>query len=276
MAGELISREALDRIIKRAAELQAHERDIGEGLTKDELLALGKDVGIPTRYLQHALLEEQTRSFDEAPRGLAVWLAGPAGLASERVVPGDRATVERALARWLEEGESLQVKRRFPERTTWEARRGAFVSIQRALSTGGRRYALTRAVEVTSVVSQLEPGFCHVRLTADVRNIRAGHVGGFAAMAAVGSVGTAGMLLSGLVAGALAPLAVLPIAAFTLGGLAIARSFRKHAEPVAIALAQVLDRLEHGELKAEPQLSSGRPSTFLRIADEIKKTFEQL
>ena len=272
MAGELISREALDRIIRRAAELQAHERDIGEGLTKDELLALGKDVGIPTRYLQHALLEEQTRSFDEAPRGLAVWLAGPAGLASERVVPGDRATVERALARWLEEGESLQVKRRFPERTTWEARRGAFVSIQRALSTGGRRYALTRAVEVTSVVSQLEPGFCHVRLTADVRNIRAGHVGGFAALTVVGGVGTAGMLLAGLVV----PLALLPAAAFTLGGLVAARSFRKNAEPVAVALAQVLDRLEHGELKGEPQLASGRPSTFLRIADEIKKTFEQL
>ena len=52
MAGELISREALERIIQRAAELQAAERDIGEGLTKDELLTLGQDVGIPTRYLQ--------------------------------------------------------------------------------------------------------------------------------------------------------------------------------------------------------------------------------
>jgi hypothetical protein len=51
MAGELISREALERIIQRAAELQAGERDIGEGLTKDEVLALGKDVGIPNRYL---------------------------------------------------------------------------------------------------------------------------------------------------------------------------------------------------------------------------------
>ncbi len=54
---ELISREALERIIKRAAELQASERDIGDGLTENELVALGKDVGIPAGYLRQALLE---------------------------------------------------------------------------------------------------------------------------------------------------------------------------------------------------------------------------
>ena len=55
MGQELISREALERIIKRAAELQASERDIGDGLTENELVALGKDVGIPSGYLRQAL-----------------------------------------------------------------------------------------------------------------------------------------------------------------------------------------------------------------------------
>jgi hypothetical protein len=41
----LIGRDALERIIRRAAELQAGERDIGEGLRREDLLALGKDVG---------------------------------------------------------------------------------------------------------------------------------------------------------------------------------------------------------------------------------------
>src|SRR5436309_3159220 len=88
MAGELISREALERIIQRAAELQAAERDIGEGLTKDELLTLGQDVGIPTRYLQQALLEEQTRTVVEEGHGTLPWLAGPLRLSAARVVPG--------------------------------------------------------------------------------------------------------------------------------------------------------------------------------------------
>ena len=57
-----IDRAALERIIKRAAELQTGERDIGEGLTEQEVLQLGRDVGIPGRYLQQALLEEQSRA----------------------------------------------------------------------------------------------------------------------------------------------------------------------------------------------------------------------
>jgi len=48
MGKDLVSREALERIIKRAAELQAGEHDVGDGLTNNEVLALGKDVGIPT------------------------------------------------------------------------------------------------------------------------------------------------------------------------------------------------------------------------------------
>ena len=63
-----IDRAALERIIQRAAELQTAEREIGEGLTTDEVLALGREVGIPGRYLQQALLEERTRSpFEVGP-----------------------------------------------------------------------------------------------------------------------------------------------------------------------------------------------------------------
>ena len=53
-----IDRAALERIIQRAAELQTAEREVGDTLTSDELLALGREVGIPVRYLQQALLEE--------------------------------------------------------------------------------------------------------------------------------------------------------------------------------------------------------------------------
>src|SRR2546425_12210482 len=169
MGKDLISREALERIIQRAAELQADERDIGDGLTKDEVLALGKDVGIPNRYLQQALLEEQTRTLVETGTGFWAWLTGPRSLAAQRVVPGDRATVERALARWMEEEESLQVKRRYPDHTTWELKAGAVASIQRALGSRGRRYALASAAEITGKVTTAEPGFCHVGLNADVR-----------------------------------------------------------------------------------------------------------
>src|SRR6266516_2150443 len=151
MPGELISRAALERIIQRAAELQAAEHDIGEGLTKAELLALGQDVGIPERYLHQALLEEQTRAVVEQGRG--------------------------ALA-WIEDEELLQVKRRHADRTSWEPKVGAFASIQRALGTKGKTYALARAAEVAGQVTQLEPGFCHVQLVANVANLRKARLSG--------------------------------------------------------------------------------------------------
>jgi hypothetical protein len=270
MAGELISREALDRILQRAAELQAGERDIGEGLTEVELVALGKDVGIPGHYLRQALLEERTRIVVTAPRGLWAWLAGPVRLGAGRVVPGDRATVGRALGQWMEEEELLQVRRRFPDSTSWEAKRGAFASIQRALGTGGKTYALAHAGEVTGQVTQLEPGFCHVQLAADVAKARNARLIG---ASVVGGLG----LVAALIAGPLGAIAIIPYVAAGGMGLAsvvIARRYRPDNEKIQVALEQVLDRLEHGEIRTEHALPGPRASAFVRIADEIRKTFQ--
>src|SRR3989441_9946137 len=185
MGKDLISRDALERIIKRAAELQAGEREIGDGLTNNEVLALGKDVGIPDRYLRQAILEEQTRTAPEVATGTWAWLTGPRSIVAHRVVPGDREAVERALTRWMTEDELLQPKRHFADRTSWEPKAGAFASIQRALA-GRRRYSLAQAGEVTAQVVQLEPGFCLVRLEADIRPQRAKRISGATALAFLG------------------------------------------------------------------------------------------
>jgi len=270
MPGELIRREALERIIQRAAELQAGERDIGEGLTEADVLALGQDVGIPTRYLRQALLEEQTRSVVTGGTGLFAWLTGPSLLTAERVVPGDRGAVERALTVWMEREESLQVKRRYPDRTTWEPRVGAFASIQRALGAGGKTFALARATEVGGQVTQLETGFCHVRLVADVRGERARRLWGAALLVLWGAV-LAGVLPA---LGALAPWAAVPTVVAWAAALAVARRHRRENERIQVGLEQVLDRVEHGEIKPEHALPGPRVNTFVRIAEEFRKAFD--
>jgi hypothetical protein len=268
MAGELISREALDRIVQRAAELQTGEREIGDGLTEPELLALGQDVGIPARYLKQALLEERTRLLDEHTG----WtLAGPAQLAAQRVVPGDRVAVEGALSHWMENQELLRVKRRYPDRTTWEPQVGFFVSMQRGLKAGGKGYALTRPVEISGQVTPLESGFCHVRLAADVRNLRAARIGAAAGLVSAGAVGTA----VAIVIGVLLPLAALPAVLFAVGAMPVLTAHRGQNEKVQVALEQVLDRLERGEIRPEHALPGPRASAFVRIADEIRKQFQR-
>ncbi len=269
MAGDLISREALDRIIQRAAELQTGERDIGDGLNEDELLALGKDVGIPTRYLKQAMLEERTRAL--TPARSAWSLAGPAELAAHRVVPGDRGSVDRALSLWMEDQELLRVKRRYPDRTTWEPQVGFMAAMQRGFSGGGRKFALTRALEIVGQVTPLETGFCHVRLSADVRNIRRERVGGAAALVGVGAVAT----IVASTIGILAPFAVAPAAGFGVAAMAALFAGRRHQlERIEIGLEQVLDRLERGEIRPEHALPGPRASAFVRIAEEIRKQFQ--
>jgi uncharacterized membrane protein len=264
-AGELISREALERIIKRAAELQAGAQDVGDGLTKKEVLALGKDVGIPSHYLQQAMLEEQTRAVVETKRGFWGWLTGPRTLSAQRVVPGDRATIERALSRWMEEEESLQVKRRYPDRTSWEPKTGALATIQRAFGTKGRRFSLASAEEITGIVTPLETGFCYVGLAADVRAGRTKRLSGAAVLFAFGASFVAALAV---VMGAIA---VVPGVVFFPTAALVARRHRVENERVQVAMEQVLDRLERGEIRAEHALPSPHP--LERIAEQVRKAF---
>ena len=275
MGKDLISRDALERIIKRAAELQASEHDIGEGLTTDEVAALGKDVGIPDRYLRQAMLEEQTRTAPEIATGTWAWLTGPRSIVAHRVVPGDRDAVERTLSRWMTDEEMLQVKRRYADRTSWEPKAGAFASIQRALA-GKRRYSLASAAEVSAQVLQLEPGFCLVRLEADVREQRTKRISGATVLAVLGwGMTGATMMIAPPLALAQA-LTLVPAIGLTIAGGAVARTHRSANERVQLALEQVLDRLERGEMRGSPSQNvlPGVPQTFARIAEEMRKAFD--
>ena len=88
------------------------------------------------------------------------------------MLAGERASIERAIAAMLEQEELLQLKRHYPDYTTWEPKGGAFASLQRAFGASGKRFALARAAEVVVHVTELESGYCHVRLQADVSNLR--------------------------------------------------------------------------------------------------------
>ncbi|MDH3455281.1 MAG: hypothetical protein OER90_00445 [Gemmatimonadota bacterium] len=263
-----IDRAGLERIIRRAAELQAQERDIGEGLTEPELMHLGYDVGIPAAYLQRALLEERTRAIQLDDSKLAGWLTGPRQIAVQRSVPENAEGIEAALGRWMIDGELLSVKRRYPDRTSWEARQDMFSSIKREFKVGGRPYRLARAKEIVGTVTDLEPGRSHVQLSADLSNTRRSHLTGAATVTGIGGLATA----IGVTLGVALPVALLPIGLGLLAGLAIARHRRSRVEETQVALEQVLDRLEHGEIPRSGKPALGGVGTIKRIADEIKRS----
>jgi len=261
-----IDRAALERIIKRAAELQTVERDIGDGLTERELLELGQEVGIPGRYLQQALVEEQTRAVTHAEPGIAAWLSGPRYISAQRAVPGQVDTVRAALHHWMIEGELLAVRRRFPDRTSWEPRRDMVASLKRGFDMGGRSYRLAHAREIVGRVSRLDDTACHVYLLADLSNTRRTHLGGAATIAGSGAVATT----VGITLGILLPIALLPAGVGLIAGVALARRRLGQLEQMQVGLERVLDRLEHGEVRPGGSDPGGR-GAFERIAREIRK-----
>jgi hypothetical protein len=268
-----IGRDALERIIQRAAELQAAELETGEELTEAELLKLGADVGIDGRFLRQALYEEAAGAGAPLERGWQAKWFGPGVVRASRVIQGGQEEVEAAIEQWMAKGELLSVKRRLPDRTTWERQKGFFAEMKRGFGVGGRTYELARARETTTALTPLEQGYCHVELAADISNRRGAVAGG---AFAIGSTGAAGVALASVLA---APV-VVPVfigVAFGAGTLAMTRAHRPAVERTQIALEQILDRLERGEIKPKHRLEDRAgvedlgAALFRRVAGEVRK-----
>lgn len=267
-----IDRTALERIIQRAAELQTAEREIGDTLTSDELIALGREVGIPVRYLQQALLEERSRIGTTRANGLVERVAGPGQVTAQRVVSTEADLAEQALVRWMETNELLCVQRQQPGRITWEPMGGFQAAIRRstaALGTGKRPFMLSRAATVSATVLPLESGYSHIALAADVRRVRGEYLASGAALAGAGAAGTAALV----VLGALLPVALLPLP-FALGiGYAVLRRYGPALARIQLGLERALDALEHGRPKPSYQLSE-RSGIIGLLADEVRKALK--
>ena len=268
-----IDREALERIIQRATELQTGEREIASDLTPTEVLALGKDVGIPERYLQQAMLEEQTRRPVPAAAGLWNRLAGPQTVAAERVVRGEIEGLEAVLVRWMEQNELLTVQRQQRGWITWEPVTGFQAAIRRssaALGGGKRPFMLSRATVVSATVTPLEEGYCLVSLEASLRRERGSRV---AFGSILSTTGLAGTLILGAL-GAVWAVTPLPLVVGLAASYATFRSYRPIADRTKLGLERVLDQLERGEVKPAHRVPEGGHRVWEVLAHEVRKALK--
>ncbi len=266
-----IDRAALERIIQRAAELQTGERDIGDALTPNEVLALGNEVGIPGR-LPATGDAGGARPAPMPPRRAASSTGCSAGGGGRRsgwcgATPEE---IEERLLRWIEENELLTVQRQQQGRMTWEPLRGMQVAFRRSaavLGSGRRVFMLERAERVSATVTPLEPGYhaggAH---RGESKTARASLLGGGLVLLATG----------GLISAILASMTPFPLIAavptlFFLGMMAVAwRQYRPITERMHLGLERALDHLER-EPKGTLQLPSARPSLIGLLADEVRK-----
>jgi hypothetical protein len=156
----------------------------------------------------------------------------------------------------------------------WEQQRGFFAQMKRGFGVGGRAYHLARAVDVTVVVTALEDGYCHVELSADVSLMRSGAVvaAGMAGTA-LALVGVGTLLIAAPGVGAIGLIGLVPIGAAGAAPILASRVQRTRNGHMQLALEQVIDRLEAGEIK--PKHRDSGPAPFIRIADEIRNAIKE-
>lgn len=276
MADNLPSRldkAALERIIQRASELQTGSHDYGDDLTAEEILKLGKDVGIDEGYLQQAILEEQTRT--ELPEAGGFWnrLVGPGVISAQRVVQGEVGDVAAQLERIIEENELMVLQRKQTGRLSWEPLGGFQAMMRRstAMLGGGKRpFMLAKADGVSATIVPLEAGYCNVVLTATLKKTRAGYIGGLATLWTVSGISAA-------ILAAMSPFLILAVAPIPLGigaAWAVARQYPPIAQRIKVGLESVLDHLERGAVKPQHQLPQRTPGLFGILADEVKKAIK--
>ncbi|MGH7533174.1 MAG: hypothetical protein ACREL4_07785 [Gemmatimonadales bacterium] len=265
-------RGQLERIIRRAAMLQTGEHEVGDDLSREDVLKLGREVGIPTRYLDQAMIEERVRTADGTMAGLWDRGVGPATVRAMRVVRGTPERAQRALVTWLDEHELLAVAREQPGRVLWEPVGGFHAAMRRAGAVMGgvaRPFMLARCRQVTAAITPLEDGYCHVTLEADIRKTRDAMIGGATALVVVG--GVAASILTML--HAFLPLALVPLPFGFVGGWAVLRGYPPVVARTQLGLDRALDALEQ-DTPTPAALPSGRPGLLDAVLGEVRKAIK--
>jgi hypothetical protein len=240
-----LDRSSLERVLARAAELQSTSGDTVEEFTEEQLLELGREVGLSPQNLRQALAEERTRSIvPDEEHGIAAGLFGPSRVRAARTVAGTPADVLASIDGWMQRQELLIVKRHHADRIVWEPRRDFVVGVKRALRVGGRDYALSRAFEVSATVIAVDDSRVHVGLDADFRSQRAQSARQSIGSTVAGAAVTTSLFMMGVTAlVAAAPLVIVPAIGFA-GVRALQGRIVTRAQ---LSREQLLDKLERGE-----------------------------
>jgi hypothetical protein len=254
-AAERVSRERLELVIRRAAELYAREADTGDLLTEGEVLRIAEELGLPARLARQALFE--VPSGDAADdTGVAKRLLGDAAVVASRAMAAPESSVAAAIQEHLIRREYLSVVRHRQGRMKLAPAGDLASAVARGFKRSGKRHLIARSEEVDVAVRSLDGASSHVLVDVDLTNKRreyftGGLLGGAAVGATVGGAAFAG--IAAALGGVGAPEALALASGAGLAGLAAgvgtglklaASSFRKRLRVARTEIEGMLDRVE--------------------------------
>jgi hypothetical protein len=258
---EQLTRQQVDLILRRTAELEQRDDSALDLMTPQDLERIADELGMSQAALHQALAESRAGALVPLEeRTLVDRVFGRGIIEARRFVPGDVAAARSAVDRFLQE-QGFQIKRNLGHAQTWEAARDWWTRVRRAFPSGA--YRLPRDVEIEVRVADV-PGGPHpvlVSLRVDAVRARSSRVGSAAASLIAGvAIGVGGLLVLPM------PTELLAIAGggiAGLGGTWISRSsFRSERERLTVAVERFLDFLGHEPAPAKSE-RAGDPITRL-------------
>lgn len=245
--GEL-SRSQLEEVIRRAVELQlASEEAEEDELTDEEVLRIGREVGLEQRFLERAMAEVRTaglRPRIPAEDSPLARLLGPGFVQASRFVAGPADEVEALAEHELRVNERLRRTDRGAKGARWTPADGWTSAARRTDEASGRHaYELgtARALEVS--VQEADADRSLVTVTADVRNLRTEQL-----LTWVSALGVSGLVAGGFLLVAGTPWAFLaPLPPLALGAAGVAATipgYRSEREDLQRMVEAFLDRLD--------------------------------
>jgi hypothetical protein len=244
--GRHLERRAVDRVLKRAVELQAAEHGGVDGLDEQQLTQIAEEIGIAPQHLRRALAEERIGLGHAEPRpGLGQRLLGPQKLTVGRAFRGDPRILLGAGAEWLEREESLRISRKLADGLSAEPDPRTLAKLRSALGLARGTGQLRKADSVVLRVERLDDAEVLVTATADML------AGRRRAAAGMGVLLALSIVLGVVAAAVFGPFAWVGV---SMLGVALAAAWRferlRELEAVERGLDRALDAL--GEPKPEP------------------------
>lgn len=238
-----LTTQQLEAVIRRAVELQSGPASREEGVSENEVIRIGQELGLEPAAVRRAIAEVRTRA--PAEQGALGRAMGPGVARAARVLRRPAAGTGLRIETYLRESELMMVQRRFPDRTRYLRDSSLGAGLARFAKGFERSRQPLDLKQLDVAVSALDADSCLVEVSVDLAGQRTGLVAG--ALGGGGSIaaGLAATIWATPVADPLMLLGLPVVAGFWYGMRAIYRNVQQTTQE---KLESFLDRLEHNEL----------------------------
>lgn len=233
---EPLSVDAVDRIIRRAVELQVEDDLALPSLDERSLHRVARELGIEPGHLRRAVAEART-SLDRPEPSMLDRVLAPSSVVESSIMHGDRESVEARIGDWMHRQEGLRLRRKNPDGAVWERDPHVLTKLRMAMRMGRGSRVLRNSRKVAHRIQEIRADEQAVALEAETHTLR---TVGASAVATLGAVASAGAAW-GTAAGA--PEIAIPaaVAGFALGSGAIIAGVKVWLGRVRDGLRRVLD-----------------------------------